>query len=84
MMLDIAHVQPAFELQAFVPAIALAAFTLGGFGLRNEIKETAKDLSADIKDVSADIKDMSKQVNENLERCACLSTHVVHPKSLSF
>ena len=77
MMIDIAQVQPGFELQTLVPATALVTFTLGGFGLRNEMKEIAKDLSADIKDIS-------KQVNENLERCACLSTHVVHPKSLSF
>ena len=84
MMIDIAQVQPGFELQSFVPATTLVMFTLGGFGLRNEIKETAKDLSADIKDLSADIKDISKEVNENLERCACLSTHVLHLKSLSF
>ena len=78
MMIDIAQVQPGFELQTLVPATALVTFTLGGFGFRNEIKEIAKDLSADIKDIS-------KQVNENLERCACLSTHVVHLlKSLSF
>ena len=77
MMIDIAQVQPGFELQTLVPATALVTFTLGGFGLRNEMKEIAKDLSADIKDIS-------KQVNENLERCACLSTHVVHLKSLSF
>ena len=78
MMIDIAQVQPGFELQTLVPATALVTFTLDGFGLRNEMKEIAKDLSADIKDIS-------KQVNENLERCACLSTHVVHLlKSLSF
>ena len=78
MMIDIAQVQPGFELQTLVPATTLVMLTLGGFGLRNEMKEIAKDLSADIKDIS-------KQVNENLERCACLSTHVVHLlKSLSF
>ena len=76
MMIDIAQVQQGFELQSLVPATTLVMFTLGGFGLRNEMKEIAKDLSADIKDIS-------KQVNENLERCACLSTHVVHLKSLS-
>ena len=78
MMIDIAQVQPGFELQSLVPATTLVMLTLGGFGLRNEMKEIAKDLSADIKGIT-------NQVNENLERCACLSTHVVHLlKSLSF
>ena len=83
MMIDIAQVQPGFELQTLVPATALVTFTLGGFGLRNEIKETAKDQSAHMKDLSADIKDISKQVNENLERCACLSTHVCSTPQVS-
>jgi hypothetical protein len=76
MMIDIAQVQPGFELQTLVPATTLVMFTLGGFGLRNEIKGIAKDLSADIKDIS-------NQVNENLERCACLSTHVCSTPQVS-
>ena len=83
MMIDIAQVQPGFELQTLVqtqqtlvPATTLVMLTLGGFGLRNEMKEIAKDLSADIKDIS-------NQVNENLERCACLSTHVCSTPQVS-
>ena len=35
MMIDIAQVQPGFELQTLVPATTLVMFTLGGFELRN-------------------------------------------------
>ena len=41
MMIDIAQVQPGFELQTLVPATALVMLTLGGFGLRNEMTLTS-------------------------------------------
>ena len=52
MMVDIAQVQSGFKLEAIMPVLAVATLTLGGFGLRNEIR--------------GDIKDVNNKVNENL------------------
>eukprot|EP00802_Teleaulax_amphioxeia_P013534 Tamp_13585.p5 GENE.Tamp_13585~~Tamp_13585.p5 ORF type:complete len:140 (+),score=26.00 Tamp_13585:277-696(+) len=76
MMIDIAQVQPGFELQTLVPATTLVMLTLGGFGLRNEIKEIAKDLSADIKDISNQVTTLDARVHTQGQAITTLSADV--------
>ena len=65
------------ERQAVTQTTTAAAQAIGRYKtVSTKLEEIAKDLSADIKDIS-------NQVNENLERCACLSTHVCSTPQVS-